>query len=332
MKKLLLLGLLSFILLRANLFAQTQVPYQGIAINAAGQRLANQTIALRLSILSESATGTVVYVETQTTTINGTGAYTVQVGQGTTVTGTFAAINWMANAHFLKVEMDAAGGANYAFVSIGQVAANATVPASVWQCGGTITVSHVAGLVAPVSKTVTYGTVTNIPGDATKCWITSNLGADHQATSVDDATEASAGWYWQFNRKQGYKNDGFVVTPAWTINWINESSDWLSENDPCNLELGLGWHLPTWTEWQSVDGSGNWNNWIGPWNSGLKLHAAGFLVSGNGYNDGRGLNGNYWSSLQHNSEGLWGLVFNNSDSYISWFYKAYGLSVRCIKN
>jgi hypothetical protein len=30
-----------------------------------------------------------------------------------------------------------------------------------------------------------------------------NLGADHQATSVDDATEAFAGGYWQFNRIQG---------------------------------------------------------------------------------------------------------------------------------
>ena len=60
-----------------------------------------------------------------------------------------------------------------------------------------------AGTVAPVDKTVTYGTVTNIPGETSKCWITSNLGADHQATAVNDATEASAGWYWQFNRHTG---------------------------------------------------------------------------------------------------------------------------------
>ena len=45
-------------------------------------------------------------------------------------------------------------------------------------CGSNITISHVAGAVAPVTKTTTYGTVTNIPGEPTKCWITSNLGAD----------------------------------------------------------------------------------------------------------------------------------------------------------
>jgi hypothetical protein len=58
---------------------------------------------------------------------------------------------------------------------------------------GTITVYHASGLVAPVSKTVTYATTTNIPGEPIKCWITSNLGSDHQATAVNDATEASAG-------------------------------------------------------------------------------------------------------------------------------------------
>jgi len=100
--------------------------------------------------------------------------------------------------------------------------------ACVWSCGdSSITINHVAGTVAPVNKTVTYGTVTNIPGETSKCWITSNLGAEHQADSVNDATEASAGWYWQFNRKQGYKHDGTTRTPNTTwISSISESSDW----------------------------------------------------------------------------------------------------------
>jgi antitoxin component YwqK of YwqJK toxin-antitoxin module len=50
-----------------------------------------------------------------------------------------------------------------------------------FNCGSPITINHKAGTVAPVTKTVTYGTVTNIPGELTKCWITSNLGADFQA-------------------------------------------------------------------------------------------------------------------------------------------------------
>ena len=59
-------------------------------------------------------------------------------------------------------------------------------------CIGSITVEHVAGGVSPATKTVTYGLATNILGEASKCWITSNLGADHQASDVGDTTEASA--------------------------------------------------------------------------------------------------------------------------------------------
>ncbi|MEI7983114.1 MAG: FG-GAP-like repeat-containing protein, partial [Bacteroidota bacterium] len=113
-------------------------------------------------------------------------------------------------------------------------------------CGSSIIINHVADTVAPVTKTVTYSIVNNIPGEPSKCWITSNLGADHQATSVDDATEESAGWYWQFNRKQGYKHDGINRTPnnAW-VNPIIEDFDWQAANDPCTHEIGGGWRVPT---------------------------------------------------------------------------------------
>ncbi|MEI7725510.1 MAG: hypothetical protein WCK09_10430, partial [Bacteroidota bacterium] len=117
---------------------------------------------------------------------------------------------------------------------------------------GSFTINHVAGIVAPVDKTVTYGTVTGIAGEPSKCWITRNLGASHQATAIEDTSEASAGWYWQFNRKQGYKSTQTTVTPFWTITDINENSDWAVGNDPCNIELGGGWRIPTITEWENV--------------------------------------------------------------------------------
>jgi hypothetical protein len=201
-----------------------------------------------------------------------------------------------------------------------------------WSCGSSITINHVAGNVAPVTKTVTYGTVTNIPGDPSKCWITNNLGADHQAAAVNDTTEASAGWYWQFNRQQGYKHDGTSRTPntAWIAN-INENSDWLITNDPCSLLLGTGWRLPTSTEWTNVDASGGWTDWSGPWNSYLKLHAAGGLVILDGSLGSRGLNGHYWSSSQDNNIYGWILDFSNGYCNLNYYDKAYGFNVRCLK-
>ncbi|MEI6889405.1 MAG: hypothetical protein ACOYM0_08615 [Bacteroidales bacterium] len=203
---------------------------------------------------------------------------------------------------------------------------------SAFTCGTSIIVNHVAGNVAPVTKTVTYGTVTDIPGETSKCWITSNLGADHQATSVSDATEASAGWYWQFNRKQGYMHDGTARTPNTTwINTISENSDWTTVNDPCSIELGTGWRIPTNTEWTNVDVSGGWTDWNGPWNSGLKMHAAGYLgVGGSLYY--RGSSGIYRSSSQSSATHTWILGFGSGNSGIYTNVKADGYPLRCLKD
>ncbi|MCX6250992.1 MAG: hypothetical protein NTX61_09580 [Bacteroidetes bacterium] len=200
-------------------------------------------------------------------------------------------------------------------------------------CGMPITINHTAGAVAPVTKTVTYSTVTNISGELSKCWITSNLGADHQATAVDDTSEASAGWYWQFNRKQGYKHDGTTRTPntIW-ITSITENFDWLAGNDPCTLELGSPWRLPTYIEWLNVDASGNWTDWLGPWNSGLKMHAAGYLSDSNGSLDTRGYNGITWSSTSYNPGYSWYLLFYDESSYLNLSPKAYGLALRCLRD
>jgi hypothetical protein len=202
-----------------------------------------------------------------------------------------------------------------------------------FSCGMPVTINHMAGSVAPVTKTVTYGTVNNIPGATSKCWIASNLGADHQAIAVNDTTEASAGWYWQFNRMQGYKHNGITRTPNTTwISSIDENSDWTAANDPCTIELGSGWRLPTSTEWTNVDASGVWTNWNGPWNSALKMHAAGYLHGNNGLLGSRGSAGVYWSSSQYGSSNGWNLTFSSGVCYMEYNVKTLGFSSRCLRD
>jgi hypothetical protein len=208
-------------------------------------------------------------------------------------------------------------------------------PVPAFECGLTLRINHVvSGGVAPVTKTVSYGTVTGIPGEPDKCWITSNLGADHQPTGVTDFSEASAGWYWQFNRKQGFKHDGFTRTPNTTwISGINQTSDWLLVNDPCNIELGHPWRIPTYSEWNDVDSIGGWTNHTGPWNSGLKMHSIGQLFFSNGYLQGTGVFGCYWSSTQFNATKGWYLYFDGASCNMSHSnIKAYGFSVRCVRD
>jgi len=210
--------------------------------------------------------------------------------------------------------------------------------AACFVCGTSITVNHVTtGGVAPVNKTVTYGTVTNVPGVETKCWITSNLGSDHQATSATDATEPSAGWYWQFNRKQGYKHDGSTRTPNSTwITDINENLDWQPANDPCALELGNGWHLPTSAEWTAVITAGSgWQTYTQAWASPLKMHCAGRIVASTGGIGQRGSYGFYWDSNQNatiNNYGNYMYFLSTACMVNENFLKAYGFTLRCIRD
>jgi hypothetical protein len=220
----------------------------------------------------------------------------------------------------------------YATNSLGTSYGNHMTFFTLGSCGN-LTIKHMTGTVAPVDKTVTYGTVANVPGETSKCWITSNLGADHQAASLGDNTEASAGWYWQFNRKQGFKHDGTTRTPntIW-ITSINENSNWLPANDPCSIEFGDGWRIPTSTEWSNVDYAGGWNNFFGTWNSALKLHAAGSLNSTNGSIYCRGEYGDYSSNGQYSDTQEQCLMFVFQYCQLGFMPKSEGIPIRCVKD
>jgi hypothetical protein len=204
-------------------------------------------------------------------------------------------------------------------------------------CGSDFIITHMAGTVAPVTKTVSYSMVGNIPGEPDKCWITSNLGADHPASSVNDDTEFSGGWYWRFNRKQGFKTIGYLTTPDWPQEINNENSDWIAANDPCTIELGNNWRIPTMVEWTNISTAGNWSDWNGPWTSGMKLHAAGKINYYSGVLQGRGVFGHYYSSSQllnfpnNNWYGSY-LLFTEYSLYLtSALDKRNGFSIRCLK-
>ncbi|WP_264520715.1 hypothetical protein [Flavobacterium sp. N1994] len=120
MKKILIIASL---FLSALTFAQVPqgISYQAIAINGSGAPVVSGNVRVKLSILDTSATGTVLYSETQLKTTNAQGLFNLVIGQGTIVSGTFTAINWGTNSKFLKVEMDATGGTTYVAVGTTQL-------------------------------------------------------------------------------------------------------------------------------------------------------------------------------------------------------------------
>lgn len=198
-------------------------------------------------------------------------------------------------------------------------------------CGDFLCINHTIGTLAPETKTVQYGTVTSSLSGSSKCWITRNLGASTQASSESDGTDASAGWYWQFNLKQGYLANPTPV-PTWTITSINENSDWVAAQDPCTIELGSGWRIPTYTEWLNADNNGGWTSWTDAYNSVLKLHAAGRFFNTGGTRNNRGTSGYCWSSSQYDNTQGYYIAFNSSFSAVQWTDKATGHPLRCIKD
>ena len=109
MKK--LITILALLLINSVLVAFTPVvpekmSYQAVVRNSSNQLVANQAVGLKISILQTSATGTVVYAETQTPTTNANGLFNVSIGTGIVVSGTFAAIDWSKGPFFIKTEID----------------------------------------------------------------------------------------------------------------------------------------------------------------------------------------------------------------------------------
>ncbi len=111
------------VLVATTTFAQAPeaINYQGIARNSSGAALNSQTVGLRLTIHQTTSTGTTVYQETHAPTTNQFGLFTVQIGGGTVVSGTFSSISWGTDAYYLEVEMDENGGTAYSQMGTSQL-------------------------------------------------------------------------------------------------------------------------------------------------------------------------------------------------------------------
>jgi hypothetical protein len=109
----LLLSLTILLVVNAKAQAPQAFQYQAIARANTGLPIINQNVSIRISIVSTSPTGSILYVETHAPTTNQFGLFTLEVGQGTVANGTFNTINWGSNLHFLKVEMDETGNTAY---------------------------------------------------------------------------------------------------------------------------------------------------------------------------------------------------------------------------
>lgn len=213
---------------------------------------------------------------------------------------------------------------------------------------------------------VTYGTVT---GANSKCWLDRNLGATQVATGSTD--HLAYGDLFQWGRgADGHQRitwtnatTGTVVngttatlsttdTPGDALFITNGTSpfDWRSgqnvnlwqgvsgTNNPCPS----GYRLPTETEIEAErnnGGTGFWgtgsaqNNAAGAFASPLKLPMSGYRPLGFSFGSlsNVGTNGLYWSSTVSSTNAR-SLAFDSSNALMVANARAYGFSVRCLKD
>jgi uncharacterized protein (TIGR02145 family) len=176
--------LLGFIALVANAQAPQGFNYQATVRNNAGALMTNASVQLKFSILQDTATGTVVYSESQTKTTDGLGQVNTVVGQGTALTGTFAAINWGTGTHFLAIELNTGNG----FVAMGTTQllsvpyalyANKSAETAALQSQVTILQNEISELKQLLLPRITTDRVESISVDSATIFYTHSLGVTY---------------------------------------------------------------------------------------------------------------------------------------------------------
>lgn len=119
----------------SSTFAQApqKMSYQAVVRNASNALVANTNVGVKVSVLQNSATGTVVYSEAHSSTTNVNGLATFEIGNGTILSGNFATINWENGPYFIKTETDPTGGTNYTISGTSQLL---SVPFALYAASG----------------------------------------------------------------------------------------------------------------------------------------------------------------------------------------------------
>lgn len=202
------------------------------------------------------------------------------------------------------------------------------------------------------NRMLIYGNLSDVENNSYKTiqigvqvWMAENL----KTTSYNDATHIS--------KTEDMKAWANLKTPAYCW-YSNDSSKYKSTGALYNwyaINTGklcpTGWHVPTDTEWYTLNYLGGQNNagnnlkeignlhWVWPGNTGA-TNESGFTALPCGYRDFNGtfneigFRGFWWSAQENEAlNGIdWVLFFDSGTLSRESRGKNYGLSVRCVKN
>ncbi|WP_397446919.1 SGNH/GDSL hydrolase family protein [Polaribacter sp. R77954] len=95
-----------------------KMSYQPVLRDSDNVLVINQQVGMQISILQGADA---VYVETQTPVTNNNGLVSLEIGNGSIVTGDFSDIDWSVGTYFIKTETDLTGGAKYTITGTSQI-------------------------------------------------------------------------------------------------------------------------------------------------------------------------------------------------------------------
>ena len=354
----------------ASAQAPEKMSYQAVVRDGSNNLVTATTVGIQISILQGSASGTAVYIETQSPTSNANGLVSLEIGAGTSINGNFSAINWANGPFFIKTETDITGGTNYTITGTSQLISvpyalhSKCVPVQVSRTGDTLTIGCHRVIVPGISAgnnpggnyppgtvhcTGTPTAVVDVLNPITgKTWMDRDLGASQAATSSTDAN--SFGDLYQWGRgADGHQcrtspttttlsstdqpgQGSFILVPISPNDWRSPQNInlWQGVNG-VNNPCPTGYRLPTETELNAERISWSSNNSAGAFASPLKIPLAGFRSFGNGSIDLVDTHARYWSSTVA-STGSRSLAFTSSTASMGTLSRAGGYSVRCIKD
>ena len=277
------------------------------------------------------------------------------VGFGTTTPAASAQLDVTSSTKgFLPPRMTTAQRNAIASPAAGLTIYNTTVNCLQWWngtlwfdgCGNNPHLQYPAGSVFCASGATTVVDVTN-PSTG-KIWMDRNLGATQTATSSTDANSYGDLYQWG-RRSDGHQcrtsattatlssvdqpaNGNFILAPNSPYDWRSPQNNNLWQgvngvNNPCPS----GYRLPTNVELEAERASWSQNNSAGAFASPLKLPLAGYRNYDNGSFGDVGHFGTYWSSTVLGVYAFT-LDFLSSDASMFAPNRAYGSSVRCLKN
>jgi len=208
-----------------------------------------------------------------------------------------------------------------------------------WVCGDSVVFMY-------NGSQVSYGSVLNT--ETNDCWFDRNLGASQVCISYDDSN--CYGDLFQWGRgDDGHQirtsettlilsstdspgHDKFILNSTDPYNWRDPQNDNLWQGvDGVNNPCPTGWRVPTHVEFDDERLTWTSNDLYGAYNSPLKFPAAGDREQNDGYINGGGVHGLFWTStgLPHTTLGF---NFYDIDASLNYPDRAVGASVRCIKN